>query len=177
MPRNVELKAKVVSLDSVLQAARRLGATDEGVDEQVDRYYTVSADGRERVKLRTSSRKPAELVTYRRPEDSTVRASEYAITPVRNAAAQACLVPPGQPIVVVRKKRHLLLLDNVRVHLDEVEELGTFVELEAVVGPAHDETDCHSQVHRIAAALGLREEDRLATSYSDLLLARQERAL
>ena len=75
-----------------------------------------------------------------------MRASEYTVTPVRDEAAGLCLVPKGKPLVVVRKRREVLLWDNVRIHLDAVDDLGTFVELEAVVDELHDEATCHGQV-------------------------------
>ena len=78
-------------------------------------------------------------------------------------------MPKGTPLVVVRKRREILLWDNVRIHLDEVDGLGTFLELEAVVDERHDEATCHAQVARLMPALGLAESDLIAASYADLL--------
>jgi predicted adenylyl cyclase CyaB len=149
MARNVETKARVADLDAARRTAERLGARFVWIDTQVDRYYEI--DGDRRVKLRTCGRAPAELIRYARPESSGVRTSVYEVLPVRDAEAEACLVPKTPPLVVVRKRRELWLLENVRVHFDEVDGLGTFLELEAVVDEAHDEATCCGQVDRFAA--------------------------
>ena len=163
------MKARLAGLADARRAAEKLGARFEWIDEQVDRYYQVGDDGR--VKLRTCGRAPAELIRYARPETAGVRASEYEVLPVRDAEAHACLVPKTPPVVVVRKTRELWLLDNVRIHLDTVDGLGTFLELEAVVGPSHDDARCHAQVQALLPAFGVTERDCVRASYSDLLRA------
>ena len=118
---------------------RRAAARGGG---QTDRYYAL--EGGRRVKLRTIAGGRAEMIEYRRAEASGVRASDYTVRPVRDAAA----VRPGSagpPLVVVRKRREMLLWDNVRIHLDGVDRLGTFLELGAVVDEAHDEACCRGR--------------------------------
>lgn len=167
MARNVEVKARLAGLDGARRTAEALGARFAWIDEQVDRYYRVGE--RERVKLRTCGRAPAELIRYVRPETAGVRASEYEVTPVRDAEAQACLVPKTPPVAVVRKRRELWLLDNVRIHLDTVDGLGTFLEFEAMVDAAHDDARCRAQVHELLAAFGIGDADCVRASYSDLV--------
>lgn len=167
MPRNIETKALVEDLAAVRAAAIAIGARPSSIEEQVDRYYEL--DGARRVKLRTVAGGRAEMIHYRRPERDGVRASDYEVTPVRDGDAGACLVPKTSPLVVVRKRREVLLLDNVRVHLDEVDGLGTFLELEAVVDGAHDERRCQAQVADILCHLGVGSGDLIRASYSDLL--------
>src|SRR6059036_832338 len=137
VPRNLEIKVRVADLAPARATAARLGARPAGVEVQVDRYYEL--EGGSRLKLRTVPGRPAELIRYRRPECDAVRTSDYEVTPVRDADARRCLVPETRPVVTVRKRREVLLLDNVRIHLDEVDGLGRFLELEAVVDAAHDE--------------------------------------
>jgi predicted adenylyl cyclase CyaB len=165
--QNVEIKVRIPDLAAASAVVRGLGAVSQGEIEQVDRYYEV--DVRRRVKLRTVAGQAAELITYTRPETEGVRVSTYEVTPVRD---RACLVPKGRPKILVRKRREVLLLDNVRVHLDTVDQLGTFLELEAVVDAAHDEAACRRQVDVITAALGVADGDLLRASYADLLAAR-----
>jgi adenylate cyclase, class 2 len=168
MPRNVEIKARVRDLAPVRARALAAGAKPHLIEEQTDRYYTV--DGAHRVKLRTIAGGRAELVDYRRSEATGVRASEYTVTPVRDEAAGLCLVPKGKPLVTVRKRREVLLWDNVRIHLDTVDALGTFVELEAVVDDRHDEANCHEQVATLMSTLGLDRTELIRASYAELLL-------
>lgn len=168
MARNVEVKARVTDLAAVRTRALALGARPAGTLDQTDRYYEL--DGGHRLKLRTTPNAPAELIRYDRPESSGVRPSNYEISSVRDEEAEACLVPKTPPIAVVHKRRELLLLDNVRIHLDTVDDLGTFVELEAILDESHDDTTCTAQVHRLTEALGLEPATFVRASYGDLIL-------
>ncbi|HXJ35399.1 MAG TPA: class IV adenylate cyclase [Candidatus Eisenbacteria bacterium] len=168
MPRNVEIKARLADLAAARAIADRVGARFTWADDQVDRYFEL--DGGRRVKLRTTGR-GAELIRYDRREDAGVRVSAYEVSPVRDAEGEACLVPTTRPLVTVRKRRELWLLDNVRIHLDTVDGLGTFLELEAVVDATHDEARCRAAVDRLLDAFGLSEAACLRASYGDLLRA------
>lgn len=165
MPRNIEIKARIADLAAARATALRLGARPHVVEVQTDRYYAL--DGGRRLKVRSIDGGRSELIDYRRPEASGVRASDYTVTPLASGEG-----PSGEPVVVVRKRREVLLIDNVRVHLDQVDGLGSFLELEAVVDAAHDDAVCRAQVDRIMAALGLRDADLIRSSYADLLAAR-----
>jgi len=167
MARNIEIKARLADLDAARAVVVGLGAIAHAVEQQTDRYYAL--DGGRRLKLRTVAGGRAELIDYARPEASGVRASDYTVTPVRDGDG-SCAVPRGAPLVVVRKRREVLLIDNVRVHLDAVESLGTFLELEAVVDAAHDDAVCRAQVARLMRALGLGEADLIRASYAELSL-------
>ena len=167
MARNIEIKARVADLAAARTIVAALGARPHVVEEQTDRYYAL--DGGRRLKLRSVAGAGAELIDYARPESDGVRASDYTRTPVRDGGG--CAVPEGAPLVVVRKRREVLLLDNVRVHLDTVDGLGTFLELEAVVDAVHDDAVCRAQVARLMAALGLGEAELIRASYAELARA------
>jgi len=167
MARNIEIKARVAALADARAIALAIGAVPHASEEQTDRYYVV--DGAHRVKLRTIAGGRAELVEYRRDEKSGVRASDYTVTPVRDERAGVCLVPKGEPLLIVRKQREILLRDNVRIHLDEVHGLGSFIELEAVIDDDHDESICRGQVAYILRALGLGDADLIRASYAELI--------
>jgi homotetrameric cytidine deaminase len=81
-------------------------------------------------------------------------------------------------LVTVTKLRRLLLWEEVRIHLDQVEGLGSYLELEAVAehaaGPLSAE---HDKLGRLRSALGIEDDDLVATSYSDLLLSAPEHLL
>jgi adenylate cyclase class IV len=161
------MKSRLADLAAARATAERLGARFEWSDEQVDRYYEL--DGSRRLKLRTCGRAPAELIRYDRPEREGVRTSAYEVLPVRDAEAHACLVPKTPPLVTVRKRRELWLVDNVRIHLDTVDGLGTFLELEAVVDECHDDAVCRAQVATLMTALGVSVADAIRASYAELL--------
>jgi adenylate cyclase, class 2 len=167
VPRNIEVKVRVSGLARLRTAALAAGARSSGIESQTDRYYEL--DGGRRVKLRVRDGGSAELIRYDRPETGGVRASDYEVTPVRDAAAGACLVPKDPPVSVVRKRREVLLIENVRIHLDEVDGLGTFLELEAVVDAAHDDAACRRQVATVLDALGLATAEPIRASYGELV--------
>lgn len=168
MAQNVEIKVAVADLAAMRAAVQRIGAQWRETQEQVDRYYVVA--GAERVKLRTINGAAAQLIRYARPETAAARTSTYTVTPVRDERAGRCLVPHGPPLVIVRKRRDIWLRENVRFHLDTVEGLSTFLELEAVVDGAHDAATCRAQVDAIVAALHLDPATFIRASYADLLL-------
>src|SRR5262249_37820939 len=107
------------------------------------------------------------MIRYDRPETSRVRASTYEVTPVRDANAGVCMVPKGAPVSIVRKRRELLVVENVRIHLDDVDGLGSFLELEAVVDPAHGDDACRHQVSALLDALGLATAEPIRASYGE----------
>jgi adenylate cyclase class IV len=168
MARNIEIKIRAPDRCALRAAALAAGARPHAVEEQTDRYYVAA--GGHRVKLRTIAGGRAELIEYDRPEGSGVRASDYTVRPVRDAEGGTCAVPKSEPLVVVRKRREILLWDNVRIHLDEVDGLGTFLELEAVVDAAHDDARCRDQVATLMSVLGIGAPDLVRASYADLLL-------
>jgi adenylate cyclase class IV len=167
VPRNIEIKVRIADMNQARAVCTSLGAHPLGTEEQTDRYYAT--DATRRLKLRTISGRPAELIEYRRPETAGVRASDYSIAPVRDATAGVCLVPSGPPLVMVHKRREVLLWHNVRIHLDIVDGLGTFLELEAIVDERHDDAACRAQVAELMGALALSESDLIAASYADLV--------
>lgn len=167
MAQNVEIKVAVADLAALRVAVERLGGRWSEVQDQVDRYYVAA--GAERVKLRTINGGAAQMIRYARPETTAARISTYDITPVRDDEAGRCLVPKDPPLVTVRKRREIWLRDNVRFHLDRVEGLSTFLELEAVVDAAHDESTCRAQVDEIVDRLGLDPTTFIRASYADLL--------
>src|SRR3954469_12785386 len=163
--RNVELKSRDPDPARTLELALALGASDEGEIVQRDTYFDGS---RARVKLREQTPGDDELIAYRRPDDDGARVSEYLRVAVPGAAAlREALDSAYGTRVVVAKRRRLLLWENVRIHLDEVEGLGSYVELEAVVPEGGDLEPEHAKVARLREELGLGEP--VAVSYSDLL--------
>ena len=168
--RNVELKARYQDHQAGVTTAIRLGASDADTLRQVDTYFR-SADGRLKLREITSreSGESAELIWYARPDRVSARTSQYHIVPVPRPAAVLEMLEAGLGIqVVVRKTRQLFLWENVRIHLDEVEGLGRFLEFEAVLEEGQDEADGYAQLKRLRSEFGIDDNDVVAGSYSDL---------
>jgi adenylate cyclase class IV len=164
--RNLELKARCGNLAHAARAALSLGAAPAGVLHQIDTYFHVPHG---RLKLREISGKPGELIWYQRANSTGFRGSDYYVLPVIKfaetlAALTGALGVRGE----VRKRRELYLWHNVRIHLDDVEGLGTFVEFEAVIDDRADEPVSHQRLATLTQALGITDANRIAVSYSDL---------
>lgn len=164
--RNFELKCRCDDLDSVLARALALGAQEAGVLEQDDLFFRTPTG---RLKLRRFPDGRGELISYVRPDHPGERVSDYRLyrtgAPDSLAAAlEHSLGSEGR----VRKRRRLLLHRRTRIHLDEVEGLGSFVELETVVTTQSD-AEAEAELCALAEALGLRSTDRIAVAYHDLL--------
>jgi adenylate cyclase, class 2 len=168
--RNVELKATDPDPERTLARALGLpGVADHGVLRQRDTYFSVP---RGRLKLREETPGAAHLIAYLRPDEAAVRVSEYRLAPVPDVAAlrEALAVSLGIH-VVVEKARRLLLFDGVRIHLDTVAGLGSYVELEAVAPPGSDLSAERAKVARLRAELEIDDLALREGSYADALLA------
>jgi len=164
---NVEIKARCPDLAAMARAAAAAGAVMESTFDQVDTYFNVSTG---RLKLRQIDGNGQELIYYRRPDDSSPKLSRYDRIPVAPGQKLDFVLEQALGIkTVVRKRRQLWRLDNLRIHLDEVEGLGTFVELEVQVISGRDVAGCRAQAASLMNALGIRPTDLLAGSYADLM--------
>jgi homotetrameric cytidine deaminase len=165
--RNVELKARDRDPARTLRRALALGAEDRGVVAQRDTYFAVA---RGRLKLREQQPGEAQLVAYERPDAAEARESRYRLAPVADPGAvrdalDAALGTSG----VVAKRRRVLLWEGVRIHLDEVEGAGSFVELEGVARERSGLEHEHALVARLRAELRIADEDVVAVGYADLV--------
>jgi homotetrameric cytidine deaminase len=164
--RNVELKALDPDPERSLAVCRELGAEDRGVLRQRDTYFRAREG---RLKLREEEPGGAVLIQYDRPDGPQARESRYRLVPVPDpeATLEALDAALGT-LVVVSKERHLFLWDGVRIHLDRVEGLGSFVELEGVAPAESDLAAEQEKVARLREALQIGQV--LPDSYSDRLL-------
>lgn len=167
MPRNVEIKARVLDMDAVRARAAALSDAPAVVLEQVDTFFNVP-DGR--LKMRVFPDGKGELIAYRRPDSVGPKTSEYFVYRTPHPAQLADLLTRAVGVRgVVRKRRLLYLVGRTRIHLDDVEGLGAFLELEVVLSDGQPEAEGEAAARRLLADLGVRDEDRVAAAYIDLL--------
>ena len=165
--RNIELKARDPDPSASLEVCRALGAEDRGTIAQRDTYFKVARGG---LKLREEQPGRPHLVQFERASQSQQRESRYRIVEVSDGTALCAALAAAIGIRgVVVKRRRLLLWQGVRIHLDEVEELGTFIELEAVAPRDSDLTDEYRLVAELRDALGLTDERLVALGYAEQL--------
>jgi len=142
---------------------------DQGpvVLEQEDVFFT-SRSGR--LKLRTINRQQSELIYYERGDLAGAKASNYLVVPVGDATAmRQVLAQVADERGVVRKVRTLYLIGPTRVHLDEVEGLGSYLELEVVLSPDQSIEEGQDVAEDIMAMLGIEESSLVRGVYLDLL--------
>jgi homotetrameric cytidine deaminase len=168
--RNVELKAHDDDPGRTLERALAAGAQDRGLLRQRDTYFAVA---RGRLKLREEEPGGATLIAYERPDEAAARVSHYRVVPVPEPEPmRAALAAANGVLTVVDKRRRLLLWqDTVRIHLDGVSGLGTFLELEAVAGPDSDLSRERAQVAELRELLGIGDDALREGSYADALIA------
>jgi adenylate cyclase, class 2 len=171
VPRNLELKAVDPDPAATLAAALALGAEEQATLVQRDTYFHAVTG---RLKLREAPPEPAQLICYARPDRSDPSVSAYEIVPVFDPAALGSVLAQTLGVrVVVEKARRLLLWRGVRIHLDRVAALGSFVEIEAAAtspgGPAAQEP----KVAELRRGLGIADDRLIAVGYADLLLGRR----
>lgn len=173
MARNVEVKARIDSVEALLPRARSLADGPEQRIEQDDTFF-VCAHGR--LKLRDFGDGHGELIHYQRADSEGPKLSDHVRAPSSDPAAlrEALTRAHGAAAVLgrVRKTRWLLMVDQTRVHLDRVEGLGDFMELEVVLHDGQDVADGEAIAEALLAQLGIADHQRLAGAYLDLLRAR-----
>ena len=169
MRQNIELKARVVSLDDARAVAQPL-ATERLEDQhQVDTYFFCRSG---RLKLREITGQRNELIWYERPDQEQSKACRYVVVPVDDAAGLKQALTSAWGIrCIVEKYREIYLYHNVRIHLDRVVDLGEFLEFEAVLGPEADAETGHNQVAFLRGQFHIADADLLTGSYADLLLS------
>ncbi len=167
MARNVEIKARVA--DPAALEARVRAIADEGPFDLVqDDTFFACPTGR--LKLRELSPDRGELIFYTRPDSAGPKLSEYFIAPTSSPHAMRETLGRALSCVGrVRKRRRLYLKQNTRIHLDEVEGLGTFLELEVVLSDDESITRGEGIAHELLLALGIPRSDLVTGAYLDLL--------
>ena len=169
MARNVEIKARAVDLSALAERAAAIADTGPVEIAQDDTFFRCAAG---RLKLRAFPDGAGELIFYRRADASGPRECEYRIASVD--AAGPLRIALGEALGVVgrvRKRRTLFLAGRTRIHLDRVEELGAFLELEVVLDEGEDAEHGMREAREMMERLGVRADQLVAGAYADMLAA------
>jgi predicted adenylyl cyclase CyaB len=170
MPRNFEIKAKVNDISLLEKIAIEIGARFDADFVQVDTYFDTW-DGR--LKMREFGNDRAELIFYRRVETSERRWSDYEVVQVCEPEKLKNLLAKIFGLkVVVEKRRKVYLYENARIHLDKVNGLGDFIEFEVMCDG--DEKQVEELMEFLIERFGLKQENFIKVSYSDLLIQKQK---
>jgi len=169
MPRNIEIKARIDSVAAL--AARAAAIATQGPVEiaQDDTFFRCETG---RLKLRAFSATEGELIFYRRADAQGPKESFYVRTPTSTPdSLRECLSLAYGRVGRVVKHRTLYLVGRTRVHLDQVEGLGHFMELEVVLGETEPVEVGVAEAHALMATLGVQPSQLVETAYVDLLAA------
>ena len=167
MARNVEVKARIASVEALLPRARALS---DGPEERIEQDDTFFACARGRLKLRGFGDGTGELIHYERPDAGGAKLSDYVRAPTADPAALREALSRAHGVIGrVWKQRWLLLAGATRIHLDRVEGLGDFLELEVVLRDEQSEAEGVAIAHALLARLGIEPAQLIAGAYLDLL--------
>jgi predicted adenylyl cyclase CyaB len=167
--RNVEAKFRLADLELVSERALAIGFTRRAELTQRDTFFVTKAG---KLKLREEEG-GAHLIFYRRHEIDALQLSNYEIVAIAEPARTRAILAEAFGILAeVRKHRTLLMRDNVRLHLDRVEGLGSFGEIEAVLIEGEEEAANRDRVARLLEELGIGEGELIEVSYFELMLRR-----
>ncbi len=175
MPINIiEFKARARDTGRLEKLLQELNPVFKGEDRQVDTYFNVDHG---RLKLREGNVENA-LIWYDRPNEQGSKLSKVLLYKhTRDTSLKEILHTVHGIKVVVDKLRKIYFIKNVKFHFDHVQELGDFIEVEAIdeLGDIGIEK-LQEQCDQYARLFGVQPEDYIAVSYSDLLLQLKESA-
>lgn len=164
--RNVELKARLPSLTDAQAMATNLSGGPPLVEHQVDTYFGCRTG---RLKLREIGAARAQLIAYSRPDQFDAKLSRYLLVDVADGPALKQLLAESLGVeTIVRKTREIYFFRNVRIHLDQVEGLGAFLEFEAVLSDGMKVDEGAALVDELSRRFNIQSADRIDLSYGDL---------
>jgi len=166
---NVEIKARTNSAQFVRKYLIDHNADFKGIDEQTDTYFNVSQG---RLKLREGNIEN-NLIYYNRNNQNGPKSSQFNLVKVEDAKGLKEVLTKSCGIkMIVKKRREIYYIDNVKFHIDEVPGLGSFIEIEAGNILANKtEAELMEQCNFYLKEFKIRDEDLVDVSYSDMLLA------
>ena len=167
MAANIEIKARVKDLDGLARRAEALSDAPTVTLEQEDTFFNTPGG---RLKLRVLAPDHGELIYYTRDDATGPKRSDYLISTTTEPEALKTVLSAAWGIRgVVRKQRLLYKVGNTRIHLDTVEGLGTFMELEVVLTAGQSEQQGFATAVELMARLGIADADLVDVAYIDLL--------
>ncbi len=165
--RNIEIKAHVLDTGRLRATVRAMSDTVVEVLKQEDVFFAVATG---RLKLRIMGEDRGELIHYDRPDSGGPKVSRYLIAPTSTPEVLMTILSRVLPIVgTVRKQRLLYRVGQTRIHLDQVENLGDFVELEVVLRPDQTEEEGVAIAEDLMSRLEITREQYVRGAYIDLL--------
>lgn len=165
--RNLEIKARLVDRGAARRHIQQLAAERLGQQVQTDTYFHCRSG---RLKLREITGRHAQLIWYDRPNLAQAKTSRYHLADVNDPeTVKAALAAALGVRCTIKKRREIFLHRYVRIHLDQVYQLGDFIELEAVMQPDTSLDEAERLLQDLIEQIGIDSEQLLRTSYGEML--------
>lgn len=165
MPKNFEIKCRIRNLSAIKEILVSDRKYKYSFEKQRDIYYKVKSG---RLKLRIINEKISDLIYYNRKEQNRERVSNFVISSTNNfKELNFIMTEQFEVMVIVNKKREIFVKDNIRIHLDTVNKLGKFLEIEIMF---KDLKKAKKLMEELKDLLRLNPKDFIKSSYSDLLI-------
>lgn len=165
--QNIELKIILDDDKHVVKAIKKIGARFKLKMYQVDTYYNCKSG---HLKIREINNKYFELIFYKRPDKSFSKISNYLVLKMKRDQVEimkSILCEVFSEKNIIKKVRNLWIYKNTRIHIDKVEGLGNFLELETMVRKSGLKY-AHKEHNEIIKLLSLSNFKKVSKSYSDL---------
>jgi predicted adenylyl cyclase CyaB len=167
LPSNIEIKARARNFEDIRSRAEKLSDTPVDVIPQEDIFFNVEKG---RLKLRVLAPDQSQLIYYTRPDQEGPKRSDYHITHSPDPQNLKRVLELAYGIRgIVRKTRYLYLVGQTRIHLDDVDGLGEFMELEVVLEEGQSDAEGQKIAEDLMSALGVEKGDLIESAYMDLL--------
>ncbi|MDD8032115.1 MAG: class IV adenylate cyclase [Acidobacteriota bacterium] len=167
MATNIEIKARARDFARQSRLAQEMSDTAPQILEQEDKFFEIKNG---RLKLRIQGTEAGELIFYKRANVSGPRPCLYEVAMVDDPEALEKILTAALGVCgVIRKCRTVCRVGQTRIHLDQVEGLGDFIELEYGLRPDEDPGNGLEVVTRIMEKLEIRAEDLIDQAYVDML--------
>jgi len=167
VPANIEIKAHARDFTEIKSRAEKLSDTPVEIIPQDDIFFNVPQG---RLKLRILAPDNAQLIYYTRPDQEGPKRSDYHIAYTSDPENLKRVLELSYGIRgVVKKTRYLYLVGQTRVHLDDVDGLGYFMELEVVMKDGQSDAEGQEIAESLMAGLGVERNDLLEGAYMDMI--------
>lgn len=167
MARNIEIKARANDFKQQLALAKSISDQPQVTLVQEDTFFMTSAG---RLKLREFAEAPAQLIYYNRVDIEGPKLSEYFITEIHDGTGLKEVLSKANGVrQVVKKVRRLTMSGRTRLHFDDVEGLGHFIELEVVLADGDCVSEGQQEATALMSALNINDIDLIDVAYVDLL--------
>ena len=163
--KNYEIKCKITDIAKFRKIIRNESSYLYSKETQTDIYYKVKKG---RLKLRIINNESASLIYYERSDKAKIRTSNYIISRTNDfKQLDDILRSQFNQLTVVSKVRDIFIKDNIRIHLDRVNELGDFLEIEIIY---KELSSAKKQMENLIKILNLNKSEFIKHSYSDMLI-------